>query len=1327
MQSLTDQEDRDENPRKKANIFSIIFFLYAIPTYRLGFKKEIDEYDITKTLESQKSSFLGDKLARLWSLEVRRARKKNKKPSMVKVVLKFLKKDLIIMGTITFLMETIVRLSQPFCVGLYVRYFLQTSHENDPNSPTYFGRFFNYWSPNQGPISDGEAVFYASGVFVTNIFAVIITHPVYLYTLEMGMKLRVASCSLIYRKSLRLSMEAAAHSANAVNLMSNDVMRFDNCFIFLHYLWIGPLQVACIIYFAYMEIQMAAFIGFAMLAVILPFQSFFGYLMARLRFIISAKTDDRVKKMNEIIQSIEVIKMYAWEFAFAELIRRLRKREVRALMKTSIIRGMLMSFIMFTARTATYLSAWGYVYVLDKKITADKVFIITTYYQILRQTITVNFPQGIGGLAESLVSIERIRQYMLIPESEKGDPSIVDPDLINFPKEKRDSVEVEDPKIEIDSGYAKYGEVICLEDITLTMLPGITVIIGPVGSGKTCIINLVLNELMLYSGSIYVSGKVSYASQVPWLFAASVRQNIVFGKEFEKFKYYEVVKACSLLRDFQLLPYGDQTIIGERGVSLSGGQRARVNLARAVYTDADIYLLDDPLSAVDTQVGQALVDECLMTYLKGKVVVLVTHQLQYLQYAQNIIVMNEGYIEGQGTYEALQVSGIRYTEQMAQPTEEVNEDDPPQMALKRKSASVSDIRGLMARSLHTLESGVGGDKERSFKEAPKADAEVHGTGKLSCMLYLQYFHAGGSYPAVALMFFMFLAAQFFASFGDWIFAQWVLLEEYTYHLTNEKEPLFSFYTLDKFTEIYWGIIAGTFIVVIFRAMWFVGICMRASIKLHDQMFKSVVHASMNFFYTNTSGRILNRFSKDMGCVDEFLLLAFLDTFQILLNLVGAIFVLLFIEWLLIIPTVVLVLLFVTLRWAYLKCSTSIKRLEGTTRSPVFAHLNASLQGLPTIRSNKAEQILVHEFDDLQDIHSSVWFMFLYTSRSFGMWLDILCTIYIGVITYSFMLFSHNTGSIVGLAITQSIGLSGLIQLGMRQSAELENQMTAVERVYEYINIEHEPSLESTKSKRPDDAWPTRGQVNFEDVSMAYKKGEHNVLSNLTMEIRPKQKIGIVGRTGAGKSSLINTLFRTVNFEGTLLIDEVDISKIGLHDLRKKLSIIPQEPVIFSGTLRYNLDPFEEYNDESIYNALVTVEIKNALVKGIDCLWDEMSERGVNLSVGQRQLVCLARAILRRNKILIMDEVTANIDPQTDKFIQHTIRSKFSYCTVLTIAHRLHTIIDYDRVLVIDAGVLMEYDHPHILLQNENGFFFNVSKENWTTNDRKFKTNSCREL
>ena len=406
---------------------------------------------------------------------------------------------------------------------------------------------------------------------------------------------------------------------------------------------------------------------------------------------------------------------------------------------------------------------------------------------------------------------------------------------------------------------------------------------------------------------------------------------------------------------------------------------------------------------------------------------------------------------------------------------------------------------------------------------------------------------------------------------------------------------------------------------------------------------------------------------------------------------------------------------------------SVGFLNFSARSPVFTHMSTSLQGLATIRAFRAQESLKNSFDNYQDIHSSAWFMFLASSHTFGFLLDTICGIYIGVVTFSFLFFFTSTyifftlisilktlrivdasGGSVGLAITQALSMSEILQWGMRQWCEVENQMTSVERILEYTTIESEEGRGDTKQPVRE-KWPDNGSIAFKNVSLRYSDVQPYVLKSLNFVINSKEKVGIVGRTGAGKTSLISALFQLTETDGEILIDGVDTKSIHLHTLRSNLSIIPQEPVLFSDTLRKNLDPLNEYNDADLWNALEEVELKGVVHNLTGGLQTKMSEGGSNFSVGLRQLVCLARAIVRKNKILVLDEATANIDPHTDCLIQTTIRRKFEDCTVVTIAHRLHTIIDSDKVLVIDAGQLIEFDHPYKLLQS-NGTFYNMVQQ-----------------
>lgn len=438
---------------------------------------------------------------------------------------------------------------------------------------------------------------------------------------------------------------------------------------------------------------------------------------------------------------------------------------------------------------------------------------------------------------------------------------------------------------------------------------------------------------------------------------------------------------------------------------------------------------------------------------------------------------------------------------------------------------------------------------------------------------------------------------------------------------------------------------------------------------------------------------------DMGQVDEVLPAVMLDCIQIFLTMTGVICVLCIANPWYLINTFAMLLSFHYLRNFYLSTSRDVKRLEAVARSPMYSHFSGTLVGLPTIRAMRAQKVLTAEYDHYQDKHSIGYYTFLSTSRAFGYYLDLFCVLYVVVIILNNFFNPPNNPGEIGLAITQAMSMTGTVQWGMRQSAELENSMTSVERVIEYRNLKAEGEFTSPANKKPPQSWPETGEIVADDLSLRYVPDPNapHVLKSLNFIIAPCEKVGIVGRTGAGKSSLINALFRLSYNDGSILIDKRDTEEIGLHDLRSKISIIPQEPVLFSGTVRYNLDPFEQYTDEKLWQALEEVHLKDEISEMPMGLQSTISEGGSNFSVGQRQLVCLARAILRENRILVMDEATANVDPQTDALIQTTIRKKFKECTVLTIAHRLHTIMDSDKVLVLDAGHVVEFGSPYELL------------------------------
>ncbi|XP_015437296.1 PREDICTED: probable multidrug resistance-associated protein lethal(2)03659 [Dufourea novaeangliae] len=1358
------------NPREKANLLSVLFWWWTIGLFKAGYKKVLQTDDLYDPLKTDRSHVLGDRLEKRWTIELENSKKSKRRPSFLRAIFRTFLWEYSWLALMQILNEFLLRLGTPMLLGGLLRYFRKNTTE------TY-----------------ETALLYAGGICLATAMNVIFLNQSIFGAFHVGAKIRVAACSVVYRKALRLSKTALGETApgKIVNLVANDVNRFDLVSIFIHHMWSAPLSGLIIAYFLYTEAGYAGLIGIAAVFIVVPIQSYTGKLSSKFRMQTAMKTDERVRLMDEIISGVQVIKMYAWEKPFCALIETARKLELQVVTKSSYIRGIYMTFNLFTTRMALY-STLISMLLFGNELTADKVFVFSSYFNILAHTMSGMFVRGFAEIAECLVAVRRLQHFLLYEEfQEKGvslskfaaslngsinsdtkqtsdKPSrhdlpyiddevdgyenldesserrrhnglvVVASDLLKntanlVGEEKRSSLMNEEIcAVRMDNVTAKWElghSENTLEGVNLEIEKGkMYAVIGMVGAGKSSFLSAILGEIDVTEGQVKVNGTVSYAGQEAWVFGSTVRQNILFGQSYDRHRYQKVIKACSLTRDFKQFPQGDQTTVGERGSSLSGGQKARINLARSLYRQADIYLLDDPLSAVDTHVSKHLFEECMQRYLAGKTRILATHQLQYVKTVDAIILIEQGKVTVFTTYQDLLNRRPDYAQLLAAETEG-NDDSSLEKSVMRRQFSSSSTRSRTPEA-----STAGTDDEDEDEDPEKLNDGFEGTsrGTVKGPIFLKYFQTGANLCLATTVLLLFLCTQFTVSLNDYFIPILVNEEESRHYnllqsslnATNETSidtsDLSSTYS---YLYIYTAIIVGIFTIGITRSLIFYKVCILCSQKLHDMAFSALIRTGMRFFDTNPSGRILNRFSKDMGAIDELLPKAILDAGQICMMMVGSLVVSCSVNPLFLIPILFLGFVFYWIRKVFLKTSKNIKRMEGVTRSPVFTHLNATLNGLSTIRAYCAQDILKKEFDKLQDVHTSTVYMYIVASTAFGFSLDVFCLVFISLVTFSFLLLEQAfSGGEVGLAITQVMAMTGMIQWGMRQNAEVANQMMAVERVLEYTQITPEPNLRDKgkfvkKNERaialPANApknWPVSGTIKFNNVYMRYAEEEPPVLKGLNIVIHAGEKIGIVGRTGAGKSSLISALFRLAKVEGMIEIDGVDAASICLEDLRCNISIIPQDPVLFSGTLRRNLDPFNEFSDKALWEALEEVELKDAVVTAGTGLESRVLDRGSNYSVGQRQLVCLARAILRNNRILMLDEATANVDPHTDALIQRTIRKKFARCTVLTIAHRLITIMDSDKVLVMDKGRMAEYEHPHILLQNGYSHFTSLVKE-----------------
>ncbi|KAG6458672.1 hypothetical protein O3G_MSEX010994 [Manduca sexta] len=1212
---------KEKNPQENANIFSKIFLAWSFKLFGKGYKHGISLEDLFQPRSKDHSKQLGDRLEEAWERECINAQENGSRPSLSKAIVRTFWLEYMMCGLIVGVLYIVLWPLIPFTLSLFIEYF---SGEKTPE--TY-----------------KKAHIYNFLLNFLSIGTSLMVNHLNLSQGRIGMRVRIACCSLLYRKVLKLNRTGLnkTETGQVINLMSNDVSRFDLVALFLNYLWVMPIVVPVVSYLVWQHVQWAIFaaLGVIFLQTVLV-QAYLSNLQGVLRGKIAKRTDERVKVMSELISGVQVIKMYAWEKPFEKLVDKLRKLEVNFIMRTSMIKGFSTALMVFTERFILFSCIVAYV-VMGGEIRASIAFSLVQYFNLLQLACNIFFPMALSYLAETNVSMRRIEDFLLLDELESIKEKEVYKNaklnsnlVLNGDMLKEKQVEKDRPTptglvlAGVTASWQNDPIVHTLRNITLTAHPGEFIgVAGLVGSGKSSLLQLILGELQPSQGTISLGGsRISYASQEPWLFVATIRQNILFGLPYDKIRYKKVVTACALLRDFEQLPAGDSTLVGERGISLSGGQRARVGLARACYRQADIYLLDDPLSAVDTHVGKQLASECINGLLKNSTRILVTHQLHHLKTADKVIILRNGEIETQGNFELVSRSPL-FAELLE---EEEQTDEAPGAVLRKRTLSIQSHS-----SVSTIQ-----DATQAEILDEEENAEVSESGRVSGHVYMKYFKAGGG---------------------------WFLLSTTVIGIVLAQVSHSSVSTIQDATQA----------------------------EILDEEENAEVSES-----GRVSGHVYMKYFKAGG--GWFLLsttvIGIVLAQVVCMVMMGILVMVAIVSPYMLLTTAGCGIVMYIWTLVYLSTAQAIKRVEGVSRSPVFSHVSASMAGLPTVRSCNAEAMLRDQFDDKQDVHTAAWYLMLITNTAFSIWLSLVSAFYVVVVAYTFLLKddgSTKSGN-VGLAISQGLILVNMVQYGIKQATEVVSQMTSVERLVQFTSL----PLENTAGPAPPKSWPQRARLVFKDLYLRYDADAEPVLKGLNIVVESGWKVGVVGRTGAGKSSLISALFRLAPIEGNIYIDDVETGDIALKELRAKISIIPQEPVLFSASLRYNMDPFDKYSDAEIWKALEEVELKNSVTS----LSASVASGGSNFSAGQRQLLCLGRAALARNKLLVLDEATANVDPNTDALIQKSIRKHFTDCTVITVAHRLHTVADSDRVVVMEAGTIVECGHPHELLQNPEGHF-----------------------
>ncbi|XP_069563543.1 ATP-binding cassette sub-family C member 3 isoform X1 [Brachyistius frenatus] len=1167
-------------------------------------------------------------------------------------------------------------------------------------------------------------------MFFTALLQTLILHHHFQYCFVTGMNVRTALIGAIYRKALVITNAAKRSSTvgEVVNLMSVDAQRFMDLTTFLNMLWSAPLQIMLALYFLWQNLGPSVLAGVAVMVMLIPFNAVIAMKTRTYQVEQMQYKDSRIKLMNEILNGIKVLKLYAWENSFKEKVLAIRQKELNVLRKTAYL-GALSTMAWTSAPFLVALTTFAVYVTVDENnvLDAEKAFVSLSLFNILRFPLNM-LPQVISSIVQASVSLKRIQSFL---SHDELDPNSVD--------RKNPNPEFSVTVINGKFTWAKEDPPV-LHNINVMVPQGsLLAVVGHVGCGKSSLISALLGEMEKLEGEVSIRGSVAYVPQQAWIQNATLRDNILFGKQYNEQKYRCVLDACALTPDLEVLPGGDLTEIGEKGINLSGGQRQRVSLARALYSDTDVYLLDDPLSAVDAHVAKHIFDNLIGPEgaLKGKTRILVTHGISFLPQVDNIMVMVEGRVSEMGSYQELLKQNGAFAEflrnyaledivEEEEATDDLIEEEEmfPDDALSNhtdmvdnepvineakrnfiRQISIISSEGENPRSRSVRRHGCSQRKHSEEKKKPREmekliQAETTETGRVKTKVYLEYARAVG--PLLSVFICFLYGCQSAAAIGAniWL-SQW----------TNDASTNQTKENVNMRVGVYaaLGITQGVLLLVnclLCRAYSM----LRAAKLMHNNMLQGVLRAPQAFFESTPIGRLLNRFSKDLDAIDSHIpdnIDIWMRTFWYTLN------VLLICSALTPMFLIVIAPLMVFYWWVqrfYVATSRQLKRLESVSRSPIYSHFSETVTGSSVIRAYSRHSAFVLMSDMKVDENQKSYFPGIVSNRWLGVRIEFIgnCIVLFAALFAVTGKENLNPG-LVGLSVSYALQVTMSLNWMVRMSSDLESNIVAVERVKEYSETKTEAPWE-VEDKKPAPEWPVEGNVEFHDYSVRYREGLDLVLRNISLTVKGGEKIGIVGRTGAGKSSMTLCLFRLLEAAaGEIIIDGVKISEIGLHDLRSKLTIIPQEPVLFSGTLRMNLDPFEKYSDEDLWKALEHSHLDKFVSNQPLKLELECSEGGENLSVGQRQLVCLARALLRKTRILILDEATAAIDLETDDLIQSTIRTQFEDCTVFTIAHRLNTIMDYTRVLVLDKGQIAEFDTPTNLL-SRRGIFYGMAKD-----------------
>ncbi|XP_042010090.1 ABC transporter C family member 3-like [Salvia splendens] len=1256
--------DETVTPYGSAGVYSLFTFSWMSPLIAQGYKKALDLEDVPQLagLDAARGAFpvLNDTLE-----SYSRGSSRVTAGMLAKGLLFTARREVVISG-ICVLIYTLASNVGPYLIDIFVQYLNGNRH------------FAN------------EGYILVSAFTIAKMFERFAQRHWFFKVQQAGYRARAALVAKIYNKGLTLSCKSKNEhtTGEIINFMAVDAERIGDFCWYVHDPWMLVLRIILALIILYKDLGLASIAALAATVVVMLANVPLGKLEEKFQDGLMKSKDKRMKATSEVLRNMRILKLQAWELRLLSRIQELRSVETRWLARY-LYTSAFTAFLFWGAPTFVSVVTFGACVLMGIPLESGKILSAVATFRILQEPI-YNLPDTIAMIVQTKVSLDRIASFLSLDD--------LPPDVVEkLPFGSSDiAIEVIDGNFSWDASSSSPT----LRDITFRVSRGKRVAVcGKVGSGKSSLLCSVLGEIPKISGAVSLSGTKAYVAQSAWIQSGKIEENILFGKEMDRQRYNRILEACSLNKDLEILPFGDQTVIGERGINMSGGQKQRIQIARALYQDADIYILDDPFSAVDAHTGTHLFNECIMGLLNSKTIIYVTHQVEFLPSADLILVMKDGRIKQAGRYNDILRPGSDFMELIGAHEEALSSLDTisTEKSANGEGSSSTNAKPVLQQP-ESEKHGNDNNNEETKGQLFQEEERVKGSGLSVYWNYITTAYGGLLAPVALLAQIVFQVLQIGSNY-------WMALAT---PVSEDEAPPVGGSTL---ILIYVALSIGSAFCILGRALSDVTISYKTAKILFDKMHLCIFHAPMSFFDSTPSGRILNRVSTDQSTVD--LNMGIISDFSFaVIQLVGVVAVMAQVSWQVFIIFIPVVTICILLQRYYIAAARELARLCGVSKAPVIQHFSETLSGAIIIRSFDQESRFLDISLRLIDGYSRPKFHVAGAMEWLCLRLDVLSLMTFTSALIFLVTLPKGTidPSIAGLAVTYGLNLNMYQAKVVYNLCIVENKIISVERILQYISLPSEPPL-VIESNRPQSCWPTQGEVNIQDLQVRYGPHLPFVLRGLTCTFFGGKRTGIVGRTGSGKSTLIQTLFRIVEpTVGQILIDGINISAIGLHDLRSKLSIIPQDPTMFEGTVRTNLDPLEEYTDEQIWEALDKCQLGDEVRKKPEKLDFAVSENGENWSVGQRQLVCLGRVLLKKSKIIVLDEATASVDTATDNLIQQTLRNHFCESTVITIAHRITSVLDSDMVVLLDNGLLKEYETPEKLLEDNSSLFAKLVAE-----------------